>query len=338
MTRLGHVMQRAAGALLPSVLGVLSPIEAARLRRVDTGRAIAAPPVFIVGAPRTGSTVLYQVITNALDVAYLSNLAALMYRSLYLGLRAHAGVYGTRAHDCFESRYGRTSGLAAPSETGKLWYRWFPRDRDCIEAGDVDTERLTALRAAVAATTADLGRNVVFKNLNNGQRLRVLQPLFPEALVIFVRRDPLATACSLLAARRRLRGSADEWLSVRPCDVERLRTLPWPDQIAGQVHSLERRIEADLALFPDGQVLRIRYEALCGDVGAAVDAVEALLAANGPRPARRPGASLPRLHAGAPVADPEDISLLHAAVARLDWPGADAHAARGAAAAPQRDG
>ena len=35
---------------------------------------IKYPPVFIIGAPRTGSTILYEYITNYLDIAYINSI------------------------------------------------------------------------------------------------------------------------------------------------------------------------------------------------------------------------------------------------------------------------
>jgi len=40
---------------------------------MEVSQALAHSPLFIVGPPRCGSTLLYQVLTEAFDLAYVSN-------------------------------------------------------------------------------------------------------------------------------------------------------------------------------------------------------------------------------------------------------------------------
>lgn len=311
--------RRAPFALLPGLLAPLGVVEDRRLRRVRAEGAVHPPPVFIVGAPRTGSTIYYQAVTNTFRVGYLSTLSAFFFRSPSLGTALHRRLLGERPHECFRSEHGRGRGAAVPSETGKLWYRWFPRDRDFVTAGEVPRRRLDDLRRTVALLTADAGTPFVFKNLNCGQRLQAIHEVIPEALVVFIRRDPLGTALSLLRAREEVSGGREHWVSVRPPDHAALRTLSWPEQIAGQIHSLERRIHLDLARFPPGQVLRVEYEDFCADPAAELGRFAALLAAHGAPPRVREGASVPQVRSGAPAPVGEDAELLRAAIDRLDW-------------------
>ena len=40
-------------------------------------------PVFIIGAPRTGSTILYQTLTNELDILYINNLTCKFNKNIF---------------------------------------------------------------------------------------------------------------------------------------------------------------------------------------------------------------------------------------------------------------
>ena len=66
-------MKTAVRILYRGVNAALGLLEGTVLSR---GResALLWPPVFILGAPRSGSTLLYQVLTEAFDFAYLTNL------------------------------------------------------------------------------------------------------------------------------------------------------------------------------------------------------------------------------------------------------------------------
>ena len=61
--------------------------------------------VFIIGAPRTGSTILYQVITSLIDVSYIDNLANLARYNPYFGLRLSHLFFRNHSHQSFTSKF-----------------------------------------------------------------------------------------------------------------------------------------------------------------------------------------------------------------------------------------
>jgi hypothetical protein len=306
--------------LLPAVLAPLSPIERWRLGRVDLERPVSPPPVFIIGAPRSGSTILYQVLTNGYDFDYISNLSALAYRSLFFAIRAHRWWFGDQPHGSFTSEYGRTEGLSSPNECGRFWYQWFPSEPHFVAGEEMPPGELWRLRATLAATAAHTGRPLLFKNLHCGQRLQVLRRVLPEAVFIFNRREPVATALSILRRRVQRYGSKEKWISVMPPNVEELRSLPYCRQVMGQVYHIERQISEDLQLFPPGQRLVTRYEDLCRDPAGEVARIEAFLESNGALPPRRSGAPPPKVQVseGAP-GDAHEVAQLEREAANLDW-------------------
>ena len=42
------------------------------------------PPIFIIGAPRSGSTLLYQVLINNFKLSYIPNISSIFYKYSYL--------------------------------------------------------------------------------------------------------------------------------------------------------------------------------------------------------------------------------------------------------------
>jgi hypothetical protein len=114
----------------------------------------------------------------------------------------------------------------------------------------------------------------------------------PRTCYVWIRRDRLATALSLLEMRRELFGRLDEWASLRPAgplDDE----PPWR-QVAAQVVLVERTIAEAAAALGSQRVLEVGYEELCRDPAGALDRVRALLGAWGHAPARMEH-PLPRL-------------------------------------------
>lgn len=187
-----------------------------RLSEPDLEKAF---PVFIIGAPRTGSTFLYQSITNSLDVAYIDNLVELFYDSFCAGFFISKALYGNKPHNNFVSYHGNTrrlGGLHAPSECGAFWYRWLPLDDHYVRSQDIDGASKKEIRTNIKCALAIVKRPIIFKNLNAGQRLDLLNNVFPESRFIFIKRDPLATAQSIYNAKQRVNYRPDQWWSIKP--------------------------------------------------------------------------------------------------------------------------
>ena len=90
-----------------------------------TNQSQPMQPIFLIGAPRTGSTLVYQGITNSLDVKYIDNLMDILHRNLFYGAKVSNFLFDSKPHNCFKSRFGNTFkyGLHAPSESGRFWYQ-----------------------------------------------------------------------------------------------------------------------------------------------------------------------------------------------------------------------
>lgn len=221
-------------------------------------------PVFIIGAPRTGSTILYQTLTNQLDVLYIDNIVCKFYKNFFFGFCLSDKLFKQKAHNCFRSDHGDTSkcGLNAPSECGSFWYKWLPTGKHFIDYDDITENMVNNIRDEIIAVVNYFDKPVVFKNLNAGQRLRLIQKCFPEAKFIFIKREPLFTAQSILKAKRKLQIDDDEFWSVMPSNVEELEKLNSYEQIVKQIYYLEKQITQDSKLFDQKNGLIINYKEL----------------------------------------------------------------------------
>jgi hypothetical protein len=218
-------------------------------------------PVFIIGAPRTGSTILYQTITNQLDVLYIDNLTCAFNKNLFFGFWLSDKIFKQKAHNCFKSNHGNTRecGLHAPSECGSFWYRWLPKDKHFIDYDDINEKMVKEIREEITTTINYFDKPIVFKNLNAGQRMRLLKKCFPNAKFIFVKRDVIYTAQSILKAKRKLILKDNEFWSIMPKNVDELKQLNAYEQIVKQIYFLEKQIFEDKELFNSGNFLIVDY-------------------------------------------------------------------------------
>jgi hypothetical protein len=221
-------------------------------------------PVFIIGAPRTGSTILYQILTNQLDVLYIDNLSCIFRKNFFYGFWLSNKLYKQKAHNNFKSYHGNTTqhGLRAPSECGGYWYRWLPKDHHFIDYDEITAEMVNEIRNEITAVINYFDKPIVFKNLNAGQRMRLLTRCFPEAKFIFIRRDLLMTAQSILIAKRKLGYSDNEFWSIKPKNAEQLTTLSSTEQIIKQIYYLEKQIVEDQKLVLKNNFWSLNYEKL----------------------------------------------------------------------------
>lgn len=271
--------------------------------------------LFIVGAPRSGSTLLYQTITNALDALYPDNLASVFGHRLYAGLASSRRLFGSRAHDCFRSIRGRTwrCGLHAPNELERVFTRALPhgcaRGAITAELDDIATEAGRAQR--------EFDRPVVFKSLRVGQHLAAAAAAFADARFVFIRRDPVQTARSiLLAARQERADPAAPWYVV-PRDAEELTGLTAGKMVVRQVYLIEREIARELAALPASHHATVWYDDLCRDLPAAVERLRGMLPTVRGRRTHRTPQSVPARRS--PARSAGELEHLQQLVEELDW-------------------
>lgn len=165
------------------------------------------PVLFITGPPRSGTTLMHQLLIRSLPVAYITNLASLLPRS------AAAGAFGltsAMANDKvrLDSYYGRTRSLSGPSDGLEFWDQWLGADRraipQCLLPG-ADA----AMRSFFGRLERSSGRPIVAKNNGLLGSAHLVARALPTARFVCLRRDPLYLAQSLLKARRDIHGTSE---------------------------------------------------------------------------------------------------------------------------------
>ena len=246
----------------------LAPLETIIAKRFSSKKAEEVlekfPPIFIVGPPRSGTTLVYETLCACLNVQYLDNLSETMHRTPTLAHKL-SNLLSKEPHTpSFTSDYGYISGWSAPSEAGEFWYRWFPRAPNVFVTADALSEtQKKNLYLQIALYTLASKKSIVFKNTYNSLRIQALRSVFPTAIFVKIARNPLETANSIW--QYRTKHSPKDWWSAPPKEVDILKNLPLTDQIAGQVHYIDKQIQEDTKDMPDNQVTTIHYGEFCND-------------------------------------------------------------------------
>lgn len=240
------------------------------------------PPIFFLGAPRSGSTLMIQVITDALEVGYISNHHCHWFGAPALAERLFRPT-ARRSLSDYKSEQGVTSSPYAPAECGEWWYRFFRRRPAYVSLDDVEPKKMLAFRRSVGALTNTFDRPILFKNLYASLRIQAIAKYLPESLFIVTHRDEVDNGHSLLDARYQEFKNYDAWLSVEPPNVEILMRLPAHEQVIEQIRHIHNMIENDLkiAAVPASRRFDLCYEDFCADPCGKIDDVQRFLATNG---------------------------------------------------------
>lgn len=239
---------------------------------------IEHPFLFIFGAPRSGTTLMSQVAAYCLDAGYVNNLVARFWKAPIHGIRLSKSTLGAADRTTFQSDYARTAGVADIHEFGYFWGQLFRKGsmEEIVRSPEIETGLDWArIRRVLASILREFGKPWVAKNIYGAYHLGRLQAVLENVVYIYIERDPLDTAVSILQARRKYYDDLRTWWSYVPLEYPLLKDRDPMAQIAGQVYYLNRYYERETAALPAGSVVRVHYDELCADPAAVLGRIQA---------------------------------------------------------------
>jgi hypothetical protein len=273
----------------------LRPREVELYREHDIEHAF----VFVVGLPRSGTTLLTQVLAYCLDAGYVNNIAARFWLAPVHGLRLARLVARDAEPVSFESDYARTRSLLDIHEFGYFWRHWLHKHtfQDVVDAREREDEiDWPGLRLTLANVQRELGKPLVAKNMLGAYHMPRLRQELERVVWVYVERDLLDVCVSILDAWRKYYDDPRTWWSYVPVEYPQLRDLDEWEQIAGQVHHLGAYLERELERVGEEAVVRVTYEQL---VREPANVLEEVAIRAGARIAHQPPESFPfRSHEG----------------------------------------
>lgn len=234
------------------------------------------PILFIMGPHRSGTTLLMQWLANSGMIAYPTNLLSRFYNAPVIGAQIQLLLTDPRFNFrneildfnspiSFESENGKTKGALAPNEFWYFWRRFLPfqeidwlPDEELFRVVDQDT-----LVSELTALTRVFGKPFALKSMIMNYNIPFLASLFPQALFIQTKRDPITNIASILEARKRQLGSEKEWYSFKIPEYPQLINLDPITQSAGQLYYINAAVTKGMATLRDSKKLVVQYEDFC---------------------------------------------------------------------------
>jgi len=211
------------------------------------------PPIFVIGSGRSGTTLLYNILTGHEDLAWVSNLSnrlpmipAIVGASRFNKLRS--------LHRVFQPAMETIEG-----------YNHIGLDRSTIPwdpSKNVVTNQLAEKTRNYfeAHCRAWRREQLVSKNTSNSTRIHLLDEIFPDARYVHIHRHPYSVISSLLNVG--FWSDLDLWWSDKtPQQLE----LAGADAIEVAAEHWNRQMQAILAsadTLPESRFIQLSYEDL----------------------------------------------------------------------------
>lgn len=229
------------------------------------------PPLFILGAPRSGTSLLYRALALHPEAAWISNygrrattlpeINVLNRVAGWLPDRRRQVWFGKDGDNAYRYGGGRSlldRAFPQPVEGESVFER-----RQVLQGLDrtaCSTRQLRLRSDLDRLTRAAGGRVLVSKRIGHNRRIGLLGEIFPEARFLVMARDGRAVARSLLGVDWWpdsyiwwFGGTPRLWVGCGGDELE-LAARHWVREIEA--------IEEGLALVPEHRVLRVNYEQL----------------------------------------------------------------------------
>lgn len=250
------------------------------------------PTIFVFGLPRSGTTFMAQLIAHSFDLGYINNFMARFWLAPVTGIRLSGIILGKEAAPNFESHYATTSRLDDLHEFGYFWRHWLKKDNvdEILRSREMEeTINWTGLKNIILNIHAAFGKGWICKNIFGAYHIRNHLDLLQKSFFVYIERDPLDVAISIMDARRKFYSDPSIWWSTIPYEYPEIKDLPAEEQVAGQVVFLRKLYEQEIERAGEERVIRLNYrQAAAKPLETVLHIYERIREATGIELGRRP--------------------------------------------------
>lgn len=243
------------------------------------------PIILIIGCPRSGSTLLSQILAFTNQFSYPTNFLSRFAYAPVVGAMIQEMIFNpeydfrkelldVQVKTDFNSSIGKTNGALSINEFFHFWRRFFPNyDSQYLSKDELQKVNLLEMIKEIAAIEAVFNKPFLAKGQMMQFNLDYFSRRIPKIVYLYIKRDALFNMQSVLLARRKYYGTDKIWRSVKPKEYPLLKNMDPYFQVAGQIYFTEKTIEKGLAKLDNNSYLTINYEDLCSspkDIYASV--------------------------------------------------------------------
>jgi len=232
-----------------------------------SNESLTAPYIFVFGLPRSGTTLLAQLIGYYTNASYINNIMARFWLSPLHGIAMSRSILGEIESTTLKSDYATTPDIVGLHEFGYFW-----RHHLNIEHPEDQWHSTPVDWTELISTLVDIQRTfdtpVVMKNLFGVPWYSELKEKLGDVIFVRIERDPLDVAISILDARRKFYRDDRNWWSIAPPEYPQLKDLDTYEQIAGQIYYLNKHYDR---ISEEVGTINIPYYDLCWQTNSIIN-------------------------------------------------------------------
>lgn len=155
-------------------------------------KKIESPPIIcLLAAPRSGSTLTYQILSDAFENNHLSNFSNLFYSTPIISFKIQS-LFLNNIKSNFSSKHGFVSGLFGEAEGKKFWEYW--AHQSLLENKNIGTSKLFELHNRLKKLN---NKPFITGYLGHPFYINILRKEFDKILFVHLERDMLSHCYSL---------------------------------------------------------------------------------------------------------------------------------------------
>lgn len=154
------------------------------------------PPIFVVGCPRAGTTIISQYLLANYKFSYFSNIDRQHAKHPILSALWHRSA--RKFQPRFRNQYGHIKGKHAPGDGWQIFHRWF----SYYYNPNKTQPSIHQLKTTIAYYEMIYNWPFFVKNNANSLRILELATLFPDAFIIFIHRSIYENVNSILNGKK----------------------------------------------------------------------------------------------------------------------------------------
>ena len=230
--------------------------------------------IFILGLPRSGTTLLSQIIYAGTNCLCVNNLMARFTDAPLVGAMVSKLSITKNINLNFQSNLGKTIALDEPHEFSWFWQNilgWSVKENgELIKNKKVNWDLLSSkilnLNRILEAPLVWKPLELITDDIEN------ISNIFKKSLFIFIDRDSGEIGNSILQIRNNQKNKNDFWGPIpRNTSFEKLINQELHNQIVDQIFYLRKYYKEVANQIPENRLLKVRYKDLCLDPNKFID-------------------------------------------------------------------
>src|SRR4030095_3760 len=236
-------------------------LQIAEKRRYQKAPKPKLPLIIVCGAPRSGTSLIAQVLIAHLPVSYFNNLTSVFPRSPIVANLLFGNPIGPKQLN-YMSYYGKSTHFSGPNDALYIWDRWLGNDRRSIPS-TLSHSAKEQLSQFFGAYEQAFERPIIGKNNSLNTCAHLIAEVLDNAYFLCLSRHSEYLAQSLLKARTDIHGNPHTAYGAYASKNPQNGKSDYIEDVCEQVLFYEQKIKEQQRIIGAERFWIVSYENFC---------------------------------------------------------------------------